>query len=60
MIKHFVENRVEFPLFYGHFPILQFCSIAELKRSEGTQPGFPLPNPRDSPGTPTDLRKHFF
>ena len=27
---------------------------------EGTQPGFPLPNLRDPPGTPTDLRKHFF
>ena len=25
---------------------------------KGTQPRFPLPNPRDPPDTPTNLRKH--
>ena len=31
-----------------------------LTQFEGTQLRFPLPNPRDPPNTPTDLRKHFF
>ena len=34
--------------------------LGKGKVIEGTQPEFPLPNPRDSPDTPTDLRKHFF
>ena len=37
------------------------CKVGSLPTYyEGTHPGFPLLNPRDPPGTPTDLRKHFF
>ena len=51
--------------FCFYYKILFFHSSIYWKNKfyfliEGTQPGFPIPNPRDPPGTPMDLIKHIF